>query len=834
MITIKELKGADLACELCGIRMQSPFILSSGPLSYAAEGLIAAHRAGAGAVVTKTIRLEAAINPTPHIGIVNADSLINCEKWADSAPEVWFNREIPMAKAAGAVVIASVGHTLPEAEALVRPAQDAGADMIELVSYTEDTLLPMLQAAKARVSIPVICKLSGNWPDPVGTARKCLELGADAISAIDSIGPTLKIDIKHARPEMNSDDGYGWMSGAAMRPIAMRIVSEIARGGCTQLVGIGGIGKAEDAVEYLMAGAQALGICSSLIIRGMDYLTRLCHDLSMLLDQLGYKSLAEVKGVALPNFPKAERLAKLEFKYEPYYASCQQACPAGVDVPLYLDMVRKGNYVEAYQTISVTNPFPGICGRVCDHPCEGKCRRSLFDDPLQIRLIKRLAADKTYESFGSKLPLPEMLPRNGRKVAIVGAGPAGLTAAYYLARVGYSVRMFEQLPLAGGMLAVGIPDFRLPKDILRLEVDRVQRMGVEIRTGVTIGKDFTLADLKGQGFERILITTGAHGDPRIDLPGKDLDGVLSGIRFLRDVALGRFTSLHGKRVAVIGGGNAAVDAARSALRIGASSVTLLYRRQREDMPAYAEEIVEAGNEGVQFVFLAGPHSITGNGSVAAFHYTPMRLGEIDESGRRRPIPSGEPARSVAVDVVVIATGQQVDTAFLPALADKESGKTREEFVYAAGDCTNTTASVIEAIAAGRRSAEAIHRSLGGAGSVVQQHDVQRSYFIAVSDVGTGRVPTPMMPVAERLPGFGEVETGLTEDAARREAERCLHCGCINCGRCVAVCAYRARTLEFPIMTVDRDLCRNCGACVSVCPTNALTATVVDELAEARV
>jgi putative selenate reductase YgfK subunit len=831
MIDMQSLKGADLSCELCGIKMQSPFILSSGPLSYAAEGMIAAHQAGAGAVVTKTIRLKAAINPTPHIGIVNADSLINCEKWADTAPEVWFTREIPMAKAAGAVVIASVGHTLPEAEALVKPAQDAGADMIELVSYTEDTLLPMLQATKARVSIPVICKLSGNWPDPVGTARKCLALGADAISAIDSIGPTLKIDIKGARPEMNSDDGYGWLSGAAMRPIAMRIVSEIARNGCTQLVGIGGISKAEDAVEYLMAGAQALGICSSLIIKGMGHLTKVCKDLALLLDQLGYKSLAEVKGAALGNFPTAERVAKLEFRYEAYHASCQQACPAGVDVPLYLDMVRKGNYVAAYETISVTNPFPGICGRVCDHPCEGKCKRSLLDDPVQIRLVKRLAADKTYESFGNKLPLPEMLPRNGRKIAIVGAGPAGLSAAFYLARVGYEVRVFESLPVAGGMLAVGIPEFRLPKNILKAEVDRVQRMGVEIRTGITVGKDISIAQLKAQGYERLLIATGAHGEPALSLPGMDKDGVVSGVKFLRDVALGRFTGLHGKRVAVVGGGNAAVDAARSALRIGAKEVTLLYRRQREDMPAYKEEIAEAENEGVRYIFLAGPESISGNGSVAAFNYKPMRLGALDASGRPRPEASGEPAVSVPVDFVILATGQQVDTSFMPAMVDRQSGKTREEGVYAAGDCTSADPSVIEAIAAGRRSAEAIHHSLGGSGSVLEQKSVHRSYFVEVTDSGTAGEKSPMIAVTERLPGFAEVETGLSEDAARREAARCMHCGCINCRRCVAVCPYGARTLEFPIMSVDRELCRNCGACVSVCPTAALTATVVDELAE---
>jgi NADPH-dependent glutamate synthase beta subunit-like oxidoreductase len=253
----------------------------------------------------------------------------------------------------------------------------------------------------------------------------------------------------------------------------------------------------------------------------------------------------------------------------------------------------------------------------------------------------------------------------------------------------------------------------------------------------------------------------------------------------------------------------------------------------EDMPAYEEEIIEAEKEGVKYHFLAGPERIEGNGAAAAFTYTPMMLGEIDESGRRSPVPSGKPSKSMDVEFVIIATGQKVDTDFLPQIADTATGKTKAEGVYAAGDCTNETASVIEAIAAGRRSAEAIHKSLGGAGSVMESKSQMRSYFIEVSDVGTKKEPTPMIPIAERFPGFKEVETGLAEDAARREAARCMHCGCINCLRCVAVCPYNARTLEFPIMTVDRELCRNCGACVSVCPTGALTSTVVDELAETK-
>ncbi|MFO7848920.1 MAG: FAD-dependent oxidoreductase [Spirochaetia bacterium] len=831
MIDRKEVTGADLSVQLCGVNLQSPFILSSGPLSYAAEGMIRAHEAGAGAVVTKTIRSKAAENPVPHIGMVNKDSLINCEKWADTAPEVWFEREIPLTKEAGAVVIASVGHTLPEAEDLVKKCEEAGADFIELVSYTEETLIPMLIAAKERVSIPVLCKLSGNWADPVQTARRCLENGADGISAIDSLGPTLKIDIHHARPEMNSADGYGWTSGAAMRPIAMRIVSEIARNGCSELVGIGGVAKAEDAIEYLMAGAQAVGVCSSAIIKGIDHFSKLCRDTAVLLEQLGYSSIPAVKSVALPNFPVEERVAKLEFHYEPYYAACQEGCPAEVDVPLYVDQVRKGNYVAAYETVSLNNPFPGICGRVCDHPCEGKCRRSQVDDPLQIRLIKRLAADKTYESFGNKLPLPKMEQHNGKKIAIIGSGPAGLSAAFYLSRSGYEVHVYESLPVVGGMLAVGIPEFRLPRNILKAEVNRIQRMGVKIRTGVTVGKDITLENIREQGHERILIATGAHGDPDVELPGKELEGVISGTGFLRNVALGRIVSLHGRRVAVIGGGNAAVDAARSALRLGAEEVTLLYRRRRGDMPAYTEEIEEAEKEGVKYIFLAGADKLVGtkNGRVAGFYYTPMTLGKLDDSGRPRPVPSGKDARKIDVDYFIIATGQNADTSFLPSIMDKESGKTEMEGVFAAGDCIGENASVIEAIAAGKRSASAIDMSMGGDGKVVEEKNQTRSYFIEISDDGIGREEAPMTSLEERVPGFDEVEKGLAEDAARREAGRCLHCGCINCHRCVVVCPYQARKLEFPLMYVDRELCRSCGACVSICPTAALTATVVEEL-----
>ena len=827
MFDVTKLKGADLSTEFCGIRLQSPFILSSGPLSYAAEGLIRAHQAGAGAVVTKTIRLSAAINTVNHIAKINGDSLINCEKWADSEAEVWFEREIPLAKAAGAVVIASVGQTLPEAEALVKDCEKAGADLIELVSYTEDTLIPMLRAAKERVSIPVICKLSGNWPDPVGTARKCLQSGADAISAIDSLGPTLKIDIRNARPAMFSKDGYGWLSGGAMRPISLRINSEIARSGCENLIGIGGVTCAEDAVEYLMVGAGAVGLHSIAILKGVEYFSKLCKDTAILLDQLGYHTVSSAVGVALPNFPEQERVGRLEFHYQPDFAPCQEACPAGVDVPLYLDQVRRGDYVEAYQTVSAANPLPAICGRVCDHPCESQCRRNTVDEALQIRLLKRAAADQVFASCGGDLPLPAMLPKKGQQVAIVGSGPAGLSAAFFLARVGYAVTIFEALPVAGGMLAVGIPEYRLPKDVLQAEVGRIARMGVQIRTGARIGPDLTIKALRGQGYAAVLIAVGAQGNAALEIPGAHLDGVIPGLSFLRDISLGMAGGLQGRRVVVIGGGNVAIDAARSALRLGAASVTVAYRRTRKEMPAYAGEVAAAEREGIRFIFLAGPYKIEGDGRVEQFYYLPMQLGAPDDSGRRRPVPSGSAPVALKTDVVIVAVGQKVKADFLPALKGGAGVETEITGIFAAGDCATGPASVIEAIVAGRTAAAEIDRYLGGDGQVQEQIRAGRLHFVEVAEASTARERAGCLAVEQAVSGWLEVESGLQEDAARREAGRCLHCGCINCGRCVAACSYDARNLDFPVMKVDQDLCRSCGLCVSVCPTGALTATVVD-------
>ncbi len=302
------MREPELSTTFCGLRLSSPFVFSSGPLIYGLKGMLAAHAAGAGAVVTKTLRLKRALNPASHISALDRTALINCEKWADMDAEQWFACDIPEAVKAGVTVIASVGHTPEEAEALVEKCERAGAAAIELVSYTEDTLLPMLEIALRKVSVPVICKISGNWPDPAGTGLRCLAKGAAGLGCIDSIGPTLKIDIRTRRPVMGSADGYGWLTGAPLKPISLRICADTARpgwsaGSVPQIYGMGGVMKAEDAMEFLMVGCRAVGICSVGILQGVDVCHKLNGNLKKLLGELGYASVEEAVGQALPNFP---------------------------------------------------------------------------------------------------------------------------------------------------------------------------------------------------------------------------------------------------------------------------------------------------------------------------------------------------------------------------------------------------------------------------------------------------------------------------------------------------------------------------------------------------
>lgn len=323
----------NLSTDLLGVKLKNPFILGSGPISYGAAGMIRAHQAGIGAVVTKTIREKEADNPYPHIAFSGNNSMVNAEKWADLPAAQYAEKEIPEAVKAGAVVIGSIGHTPEEAEQWVPRIAQAGAAMIELVSYFEDSIIDMTRVAKKATDKPVLVKLSPNWSDPLAAAQGVLEAGADGITAMDSIGPVLRINIRNAKPLLGAEKGFGWLTGSAIKPIVLRYVAEIAQMTEKPIVGIGGVMNAEDAVEMLMAGASAVGICTAPIIRGLEYIGKLTDSFSKLAEELGYASAAQISRAALSNLPSAEVMKKISFTYDKNICTacnrCVQVCPYG-------------------------------------------------------------------------------------------------------------------------------------------------------------------------------------------------------------------------------------------------------------------------------------------------------------------------------------------------------------------------------------------------------------------------------------------------------------------------------------------------------------------------
>jgi len=489
---------------------------------------------------------------------------------------------------------------------------------------------------------------------------------------------------------------------------------------------------------------------------------------------------------------------------------CQAACPAGVNVVGYMTLTGLGKFDEAIALVRERMPFAAICGRICFHPCEDVCKRGQLDKPVAICYTKRFLGDYELErGVFTHPPLKE--PREG-KVGVVGAGPAGLSAAYYLALEGYQVTIFEKLPVAGGMLAVGIPDYRLPRDILVAEIKNLQDMGVTIKTGVTFGQDVTFDSLQKEGYKAFFIATGLHRSLSMGVEGEDLEGVIGGTDLLRKVSLNEDASL-GDRVVIIGGGNVATDSARTCWRLGAKEVTILYRRSRAEMPAYDVEVEEAEKEGVKFTFLAAPTRLMGeNGKLKALEYLKMELGEPDASGRRRPVPIEGSETIIEVDNVIPAIGQTPEAEFLASLGleadprgrivtDEETLATTRSGVFAGGDCTLGPASFVEAVAHGRQAAESIQSFLEHGGlRDVKPKEGQVDPGLTEEERKRARpVERQQMPALtpdKRKGNFAEVELGFTEEMARAEGKRCLSCSlCCQCGECARKCGPQAIDLN---------------------------------------
>jgi NADH-quinone oxidoreductase subunit F len=469
-------------------------------------------------------------------------------------------------------------------------------------------------------------------------------------------------------------------------------------------------------------------------------------------------------------------------------APCQAACPAGTDAGRYVGLVAQGRYDDAYAVAAEVNPFPSVCGWICTAPCEAACRRGVLDEPISIRTIKRFAAE-----HGHLPPVAPPSKRRPERVAIVGGGPAGMSAAYYLARLGYPVSVFEAMPVPGGMMAIGIPEYRLPREVLRAEIDRIVGLGVELHLDAAMGRDYTLADLEEQGFRAIFLATGASRSRRLGIDGEGLAGVVPATLFLKRVNLGEPARLSGPAV-VVGGGSTAMDAARSALRSGAESVTIAYRRGRDEMPAQVEEIEAAEREGITIRTGLVPVAVIGrDGSTVALRCQERRA-ITGTDGRRswELVPGSETELPAAT--VLVAIGEEPDPSILPEgagievsgfagiVADPRTLATGRAGIFAGGDVVSGPKTIIDAVASGRRAAGSIHEYLSGAtdgeaeifATVRYATPPEPSLTLQLATRPRVRAPLPVVDAST----FRATQVGFDERAAVAEAGRCFRCDAV--------------------------------------------------------